>query len=239
MRLSRNYLLLAFFNLFFLIVFAQQEKREIDRYLSFGPTITSYKGDLNSTYSKASGGLNMMIVPERDKLIQTSLELNIGRVVGQNYGYYSQKYPEFEPNTFFQTSFTSFSFNIRAYLYRKNNFKIYLGQGIGAMRFVPKDMHNNKLIENFDTRYNGQNSSPETYNNLTLILPRVFGVSYRLKNDYRLSLDVNQQTPLTDYVDNISKLGTSSKRDKILLVRFSVMIPILFKKEENNATVEE
>ena len=75
----------------------------------------------------------------------TSLELNIGSVVGQNSGYYSTKNIEREPNTFFQTNFTSFSINLRAYVYRHKNFKVFIGQGIGGIRFVPKDELEEKL----------------------------------------------------------------------------------------------
>lgn len=229
----RNYILLS--SLFLITIFSngqEIEEQKIDRYLSFGPTITSYRGDLNSNYSKTGGGINIMIVPERDKLIQTSLELNIGRVTGQQSGYYSEAYPTFEPNTFVQTSFTSFSLNIRAYLIRKKNFKLYIGQGIGAIRFVPKDEYGNKLDTASNTRYLNASNSGESYENLSIILPRTLGASYRLKNAYRLSLDINQQGPRTDYIDNISILGESErKKDKILLVRFSVMIPILYQKE--------
>lgn len=169
-----------------------------------------------------------MIIPERDKLIQTSLEMNIGQVTGENRDYFSETFPENEPNTFFQTNFASFSLNIRAYIYRKNNLKIYLGQGLGALRYTPKDVNNINLIDSITTRH----SSDDFNSNLTIILPRTIGASYKLKNDYRVSLDINQQAPRTDYIDNISKLGISKKKDKILLIRFSVMIPLIYKRLE-------
>ena len=215
----------------FLNSFSQEKK--IDRYLAFGPTISSYRGDLNQHYTKGDGSLNIMLIPERDKLIQSSLELNMGRVVGQKSGYHSEKLPQYEPNTFFQTTYASFSFNIRAYLYRKNNLKIYIGQGIGAIRYTPKDELYNSLLEQDSTRIFDR-GQPETYSNLSMILPRTIGLSYKLKNNYRLALDINQQAPRTDYIDNIGSLGVSKKKDKILLVRFSVMIPILYKKEKED-----
>ena len=41
--------------------------KKVDRYVAFGPSTSSYKGDLNSSYSKIGGGINFMIIPERDK----------------------------------------------------------------------------------------------------------------------------------------------------------------------------
>ena len=114
-----------------------------------------------------------MIIPERDKLIQSSLEMNIGQVTGENIDYYSATYPEYEPNTFFQTNFASFSINIRAYIYRKNNLKIYLGQGFGAIRFTPKDFNNNNLIDSLSSRH----SNDDFNSNLAIILPRTIGAS--------------------------------------------------------------
>lgn len=200
----------------------------LDRYVSFGPATTSYRGDLNNNYSKLSGGFNIQVVPNRDKLIQTTLELNIGNVVGQNSDFYSTKAPEKEPNTFFQTNIASFSFNIRAYLYRRNNFKFFIGQGIGGIRFVPKNELEEKLIEKNITRA----ESDKSYGNLAIILPRLAGISYAFKNDYGLSLDITQLNPMTDYIDNISKLGNAKKKDKILIYRLGVMIPIIYREKE-------
>lgn len=221
-----------------LLIFSTGYGQQIDRYLAFGPSTASYKGDLDERYSQIGGGFNVMIVPERDKLIQTAIELNIGKVSGQQSGYYSENNPEQTPNTFFQTSFTSISFSLRAYLYRKHNVKVYIGQGIGAMRFVPKDQYGNRLMDSSSTRKVDQETqeSRENYSNLSLILPRNLGVQYTLKNQIAVSLDVNQQANRTDYIDNISALGNNAKKDKVLLFRFSVMIPILYKKTEESET---
>ena len=44
------------------------QAQTLDRIISIGPATTAYKGDLNDSYSKLSGGLNLQIVPYRDKL---------------------------------------------------------------------------------------------------------------------------------------------------------------------------
>jgi len=213
---------------------ADSTAKKLDRYIAFGPSTASYKGDLNENYSKIGGGLSIMIIPERDKLLQSTIELNFGRVSGQNSSYYSEKHPQSEPNTFFETNFASFSYNVRLYFYRKKNWKIYVGQGIGGIRFTPKNENGEKLDTINASRYeNPETGNIESYNNLALILPRTLGASYKFKNDYRVSLDINQQAPRTDYIDNIGTLGVSKKKDKILLIRFSVMIPLIYKSENN------
>ena len=234
--LLRNYILLLLIVLSNTKINAQKKTKDIDRYIAFGPTITSYKGDLNSSYSNMNGGIHLMIIPEKDKLIQTSLELNIGRVVGENHRYYSLSHPTLQPNTFFQTNYSSFSLNIRAYLIRKENVKVYIGQGFGAIRYTPKDAYGNKFSDSISTRH----SSERSYRNLSIILPRTLGVAYKLKNGYQVSLDINQQAPRTDYIDNISVLGEEKrKKDKILQCRFSILIPITYKKEEVSAIQNE
>lgn len=209
--------------------------QNLDRLLILGPSITSYKGDLNKTYTKLSGSISVQIIPNKDKFFQTSLELNTGNVVGQNSTFYSSKDPSREPNTFFETSFTSLSYNFRAYLYRKNNIKFFIGQGIGGIRYVPKNEIGEKLIDKPITR----NSDNETYNNIALILPRLIGISYLFKNDFGISLDITQLNPRTDYIDNISILGNSNKKDKIILYRLGIMIPIIYSKEKKETNTTE
>lgn len=101
---------------------------------------------------------------------------------------------------------------------------IYISQGLGLIRYEPKDENNEPLQKKFDTR-----ASNETYNNVSLMLPTQAGINYILKNGYGVGLQAGWLNPQTDYIDNISQWGNRQKNDNTFLVRFAFMVPLTYK----------
>ncbi|MFL5730768.1 MAG: hypothetical protein ACJ75J_14870 [Cytophagaceae bacterium] len=197
-----------------------------DKYVELGISATAYKGDLNHSYEKFSSCFHLNIhFKKTDRRINPYLGFMIGNVTGQNPTYSvtdsdtSAATPS--PNKFFKTSLFSANFGLLISLVRKENFNLYIGQGLGVMRLNPKDADNKSLADQFNTR-----SDNEVYNNFTFMLPTFAGMTYRFKNDYRVGFQAGWLNPTTDYIDNISVWGSNPKKDNILSYKFSFYIPL-------------
>ena len=195
------------------------------RFLEIGVGATAYKGDLNSRYDYFASSLQIGIKFNKKKRLNSHLNLTIGSVVGQNYQYKfsSTNVPvgTATPNQYFKTSIFSFQYDLQYNFIKKTNFILYMSQGIGFLRFVPKDEEGKELQDQRNTRAND-----ETYNNTTLTLPLSFGAMYILKNGYGFGVQASYLFPQTDYIDNISSWGQESGKDKIAIVKFWLAVPL-------------
>lgn len=203
------------------------------RFLEIGVGATAYKGELNSRYDYWASSLQIGIKFNKKKRLNSHLNLTIGNVVGQNYQYQfsSANVPvgTATPNQYFKTSIFSFQYDLQYNFIKKSNFMLYISQGIGFLRFVPKDEEGKELQDQRNTRANN-----ETYNNTTLTLPLSFGAIYLLKNGYGFGIQASYLFPQTDYIDNISSWGHESGKDKIAIVKFWFAIPLAKKIIKNN-----
>ena len=193
------------------------------RFLEIGVGATAYKGDLNSRYDYFASSLQIGIKFNKKKRLNSHLNLTIGSVVGQNYQY---KFTGLNnmvttPNQYFKTSIFSFQYDLQYNFIKKTNFILYMSQGIGFLRFVPKDEEGKELQDQRNTR-----AADETYNNTTLTLPLSFGAMYILKNGYGFGVQASYLFPQTDYIDNISVWGSESGKDKIAIVKFWLAVPL-------------
>ncbi len=195
------------------------------RFLEIGVGATAYKGDLNSRYDYFASSLQIGIKFNKKKRLNSHLNLTIGSVIGQNYQYKfsSTNVPigTATPNQYFKTSIFSFQYDLQYNFIKKTNFILYMSQGIGFLRFVPKDDEGKELQDQRNTRAND-----ETYNNTTLTLPLSFGAIYILKNGYGFGIQASYLFPQTDYIDNISSWGQESGKDKIAIVKFWLAVPL-------------
>jgi hypothetical protein len=197
-----------------------------DKYLEIGISAAAYKGDLNHSYEKFSSCFHLNIhFKKTDRRINSYLGLMIGSVTGQNPKYSfaasDTNAANPSPNKFFKTSLFSVNFGLLFSIVRKENFNLYIGQGLGVMRLNPKDADNQNLNDQFNSR-----SENETYSNFTFILPTFAGVTYRFKNDYSVGFQAGWLNSASDYIDNISIWGDRKKKDNILNYKFSFYIPI-------------
>ena len=198
------------------------------RFLEIGVGATAYKGDLNSRYDYWASSLQIGIKFNKKKRLNSHLNITIGSVVGQNYQYKfsSTSFPAgtATPNQYFKTSIFSFQYDLQYNFVKKSNFILYMSQGIGFLRFVPKDEEGKQLQDQRNTRV-----ANESYENTTLTLPLSFGAIYLFKNGYGFGVQTSYLFPQTDYIDNISSWGRESGKDKIAIVKFWVAVPLMKK----------
>ena len=209
--------------------FSQNKKA----FFQIGISGNTYKGDLQESYDKLASGVHFGIRVHGEKRVNAELLFHAGSITGQNVSF-NQDNPSITPNTFFKTRLLSGQFNININLIRKENFRLYLSQGIGLLSFDPENDLGEKLIDLSDTRQAG-----ETYTTNTLMLPTGLGALYTLKNGFGFALRLSYLNPQTDYLDNISAYGTSDKNDRVFQTNFTFLIPFTLPSAKEKPTAKK
>lgn len=206
--------------------FGQKNKmyfREPKVLLDFGLSANAYKGDLNETYSKWNGFVHLGLKLNRKKRLNSQFEISFGKLKGQNLFLTRPEDNTKSVNKFFVTDVFSVNYNLFINLIKKENFAVYLSQGVGFMKFLPKDESGNELTQEIDTR-----ATDEDYNTNAFQLPTNLGALYFFKPGFGIGYQMGLVNPLTDYLDNISQLGEKSGNDNIFRVKFSFYAPLSF-----------
>ncbi|OHX65242.1 hypothetical protein NH26_02175 [Flammeovirga pacifica] len=204
------------------------------RYLEISPLINSYSGDLGR-FNQINGGVNAALVfnkPRRGnfRLDFTYMYVQASRLRGADY------VPPLEepiPNDYFQSHTINFSLSYMYNIINKDNFKLYISQGLGLFYYDPMDEEGNKYIENFSDNDRGfymTRNANETYTNFTMSLPTRLGIMYYFPGNFGVGLSSTFYNPLTDYLDNISDFGTVKGNDNLMSVNFNFHIPLQYQK---------
>lgn len=193
------------------------------RFLEIGAGANAYRGDLTKRYEKWSSAVHIGLLLNRRERLNGHLNLAIGTLTGQNPAYQFDGEPgaASSPNRFFRTSFFTLNYDLHFNILKTHHWMVYVSQGIGIIRFRPKDDLGNSLQENLATR-----PPDEIYTNVSLVLPSQAGITYLLANGYGVGLRGGWLNQQTDYVDNISQWGNRKKKDNTLWVRFQFMVPL-------------
>ncbi|CAN5242755.1 hypothetical protein BH23BAC1_BH23BAC1_13010 [soil metagenome] len=203
--------------------------QEIGSFLQLGTSANAYRGDLQNTFDKWSSSFHAGIQLNNKHRFNGSFGISIGSITGQNLNPEFQPYEStrIRPNKFFRSSVFTAQYNLHLNLLKTREWIIYLSQGFGLVRFNPKDEFNNPLLDVIDSR-----AANEAYSNVAIMFPTQAGVMYLLKNDFAFGIQAGLLNTMTDYLDNISELGTRSGNDNILMLRFSLFAPLAYKRND-------
>jgi len=198
-------------------------KQDSLKWVSLGFNALAYKGDLGNNYSKWSGGLHATMQFNTHKKWSGSINLTVGNFTGQDTD------PSFniptesgrQPNTYFSTPFVSFHYQLLWNVYLKKNVRIFVGQGLGLMRYNPKDADGNSLANQSISR-----AANESSGTIALIAPTSAGAAYTFRNRFGLAYRLTLLNAATDYLDNISQLGSVSGGDNVLTHQVSLLVPV-------------
>lgn len=191
-----------------------------EKFVHFGIVMHSYKGDMG-TYQKYTGGLQLGIQFNKKKRLNGAFNLGLGSITDDDPSFQSSGLAgATEPNNYFKTNFTYLNYDLHLNLIKKQNLIVYISQGIGFMRFTPKNEAGEKLHGQQNTRMSGEN-----YRNSVIMLPTSLGAIYFLPNNFGLSLQAGLMNPSTDYLDNISEFGQSGN-DNVLTMRMAFYVPL-------------
>ncbi|PKQ66586.1 hypothetical protein [Raineya orbicola] len=194
------------------------QKYRLTQLWEIGVSGNAYKGDLAQRYESFSSALHLGVKFAKKKRWNAHLNIGIGSVRGQNYAY------EFDensrPNLFFRANIFTFQIDLQYNFIRKKRWIAYFSQGLGLMRYMPKNENGERLQNLLTTRAVG-----EIYGNITAILPTSIGGVFLLKNGYGVGLQLSWLRPTTDYLDNISAWGKTQGADKIFLIKGHISVP--------------
>jgi len=212
-----------FFSLVFLLAFQHIASAQNPTHLlTIGTSANSYKGDLSDSYDKWTASFHLGIKFNKGKRINGLLNLSYGHVTGQN--------PTFEvmdkeqtANRYFNTKIITANYDLQLNLIKRKQFAVFISQGIGLLFYTPQDEFKQNLQDQTKSR-----NDNETYSNSALTIPSQFGVNYFFKNGYGVGLQAGYLNVVTDYIDNISELGSAQGNDNIFMGRFYFMIPISY-----------
>jgi hypothetical protein len=202
-----------------------QPARKVTRFLELGISANAYKGDLSASYQKWTPAFHAGLKLNFKKRFNSHINLAIGSVSGENLNYAvpSEVTPAPTPNTYFKTNFVTVNYDLQLHLLKYKGLMVYISQGIGLIRYEPKDAQNNKLLDNFSSR-----ASNESYSNVSAVLPTQAGIQYILKNGYGIGFQAGWLNLQNDYIDNISLWSSRQKKDNTLLYRFAFMVPLTY-----------
>ncbi|WP_281614295.1 outer membrane beta-barrel protein [Flammeovirga sp. SubArs3] len=233
-----QYRFILFLCLFFFvqtITKAQEEIPKPTKYLEIGPAIGSYRGDLSPNYSKVNGGVNVGYIFNKERRWNFRLDFSYLYVQGQilRAPDYIPPLTEPYPNDYFQSHTFNTSLSVMFNIINKDNFKVYIAQGIGLFYYNPMDENGEELIENIsDPRqgYYKTRNDGEDYTNFALSLPTRFGVNYFFPTNFGVGVSATFANIFTDYLDNVSELGNVKGNDNLMSVNFSFFIPLQYQK---------
>lgn len=189
--------------------------------LGIGLFMVTPQGDLSHGEAnvRLTSGANLSLQFASSKLISPQINAGFGRVVSQD-----RDIPAVEgvqPNKFAETPFFYVDFRLRAKFLREKVVNPYFGLGIGMLNFSPRDADGNALIDNTDTRADG-----ETYGNMTVSFPITVGSEVRLSEIVRLSAEYVFRPTGSDYLDNVGLLGQVKGKDKLHQVQVALLITL-------------
>lgn len=187
---------------------AQQQK---PLRLGLGLMGAAYQGDLTTdgdAFYRFHPGVNFSLQFASEKLLSPQLNSGFGRFVSQDRDIAAVE--GLQPNTYVDTRFFFVEFRLKARFLREKAVHPYLAAGVGLFGFTPRDEKGNPLLDNIATR-----QASETYGTITAEFPLGLGLEWELSHLIGLSLEYTFRPTASDYLDNISNLGTQAGNDKL------------------------
>ena len=193
---------------------AQSDKQ---RALTFGYAPNVYKGDFESEQTWGNSfnlGLNL----NKGKFLTGEFQLRIGSVTAQTL---SNDFSS-EVVNYVKTNYLGINYGLSfRVLNIKDKFQMKLTPGFGLMRFDPKSLSGEKLSAKNSTRQKG-----EVYGSTALMLPLKCTLEYYTKYKVSYTLSTGYLNTFTDYLDNVSKIGVSDKKDNIFFLGLGISIDL-------------
>lgn len=192
--------------------------------IGLGYTGTAYRGDLTTESTalwRAEPGANFSVDLNNQKRIRPQLNIGFGRFTEQADEPLPVPPEGITPNEFVRTSFfyADLRFQYRILLGKKVN--PYVSAGAGLFSFQPRDAAGNFLGENIFSRL-----PEEEYLTLIGSFPLSVGAEIPINNSIGLGLEYTYRVTGSDYLDNISQLGTASGNDQLHTAQIKLFLTL-------------
>lgn len=188
-----------------------------------GISTNAYRGDLGQPYDKWTLGVQGSLLFDHQRRLHGGIHASIGSLTGQANDERIFDPEANTPNRFFKTTFFSAYYGLEYDIVHRPSLIIYISQGLGFIRFSPRDQFNRHLEDDLSTR-----AANETYGSVAAMLPTQLGATYFFSNRFGVGTKVGFSNLLTDYIDNVSQLGSDNGNDNVLHLQFLFFIPAAF-----------
>lgn len=198
-----------------------RDKKSIEGRLITGLSYGAYRGDLGDTYQSGGLGVHVGYMFSHNKKLHGGLHAAAGTFSGYELSNTSPDFgAEVLSNTYFRSSFISVHYSLQYDIIRRERWLLYVSQGLGIVRFNPRDEFGNALPDNPETRAENEN-----YGTAAAVLPTQAGIDYYLPNRLGIGLKAGWLNTTTDYLDNVSQLGDKAGNDNVMQVILKVHVP--------------
>lgn len=188
-----------------------------------GLSAASYKGSLSPAYTRWTPAYQLGIRFQKRRILNGMISVSFGKVIGESRTYKvpSGPDPQIVPVNRFETSFIGLQYDLQILLFQYKGLRFFASQGLGILRFSPKDWDGNDLTSRDRTRAKG-----ETYSTLSFMFPTQVGLMYTFSNGMGLSCTAGWVNTTTNYLDNMDKLATSNQGDNMAMYKMQFLFPI-------------
>lgn len=204
-------------------VFAADTLSVRKKFLFAGLNSISYKGSLSPTYAVWTPAFKFGVAFQKRKILNEMLSLTFGRFIGESRDYKlpSTANSSLQPVNRFRTDFISINYDLQILLFQYRSLRIFISQGVGLMRFTPKDWDGNILIDRNRTR-----NPDEDFNSVTLSFPTQIGLRYSFSNGMAFGFQAGWLNVRSNYLDNMNELSDNSRGDNLAVYRMQYFIPL-------------
>jgi hypothetical protein len=199
---------------------AQGRKQQV--MIGVGLMAQTFIGDLtpaNEVFTRWYPGMNFSLQFDSRRLLSPQINFAFSDFVAQdrNLGAKDGR----QPNRFAHVTYFSADFRLRVRFLRKSRIRPHLGVGIGFLTFSVKDEKEKSLLNNISSR-----ALNERYASTSAILPFNAGFTWKLSPIISTGIDVTYSLCLSDYIDNVGKLGNRRGPDSFFTFQFSLYATI-------------
>ncbi|MDP5172788.1 MAG: porin family protein [Bacteroidia bacterium] len=192
--------------------------------LGIGYTGTAYRGDFTAESGaiwRAEPGINFSVDVDKQKPLRLQLNIGTGGFTEQADSPLPLAPEGINPNTFVRTTFFYTDLKLVYRFFVQQPVRPYLGVGAGLFSFQPRDEAGNFLGENIFSRL-----PEEEYLTLIGSIPVSAGVEWKISSSVGLGLEYTYRMTGSDYLDNISQLGTASGNDKLHSLQLKLLVSL-------------
>lgn len=197
-------------------------------YIEMGASLhgNTYLGDFTDSlnkYNTIMPGFSLSAQFSKKRKLYQEVMVGYAKITGQlpDYKSFASTTEFIEPSRFFNTSYYFADFRLKYAPFGRKYFTPFVGVGLGGMRFTPFDERGVSLATNPFSRLTG-----ESYNQLTYRLSGLAGVRFLMSDDFSLFIEYNYQYVGSDYLDNVSKLGSVPGKDVVQSLSISAFITL-------------
>ncbi|MFN6944905.1 MAG: hypothetical protein ACK4ND_08135 [Cytophagaceae bacterium] len=204
--------------------FSQENSTKLPtRFLEIGYSANSYRGDLNPNFHQWTSAFHLGLKLNYKERLNGHVNFMAGSVVGQNHDFSFTDSRDPRPVNYFRTSILSLNYDLQFHIIKTPRFMLYLSQGIGAFRFIPRNEEGEDLSLKTNTR-----ARNEEYANIALFFPSNIGAIYLFPNHFGAGFQIGFMNPTTDYIDNLSQLSNNQRKDNVMMAKFLFLIPLTY-----------